>query len=105
MNEFHPDHVATVSPWERITRPDALRQLLSKSGISRAEVTSEDGQQRLGSVEDWWIIALGSGYRWTVEQMSDDKRARVKGANPKRLRKRGTTSVETNVVYAIPRKT
>jgi len=104
VKECRPDLVATVSPWERITRPDRLRQLLSDSGISGAEVTAEEGQQRLQSVEDWWTIVLGSGYRWTVEQMSDGERARVKAANLKTLRENATTSVETNVIYAMAQK-
>ena len=104
VKESRPDLVATVSPWERITRPDALRQLLSESGIEGAEVTPEDGQQPLQSAEDWWTVVLGSGYRWTVEQMSDGERARVKAANLKTLRDSGTISVETNVIYAVAQK-
>ena len=104
VKESRPDLVATVSPWERITRPDALRQLLLESGIEVAEVTPEDGQQPLQSVDDWWTIVLGSGYRWTVEQMSDGERARVRAANLKTLRDSGTISVETNVIYAVAQK-
>jgi hypothetical protein len=92
------------SPWERITRPDALRQLLSDSGIDGAEVTPEDGQQPLECAEDWWTLVLGSGYRWTVEQMSDGERARVRAANLKTPRDSGTISVETNVIYAVAQK-
>jgi ubiquinone/menaquinone biosynthesis C-methylase UbiE len=99
-----PDLVATVSPWERLTRPDAVRQLLSESGIEGAEVTAEDGEQPLQSAEDWWTVVLGSGYRWTVEQMSDRERARVRAANLKTLRDSGTISVETNVIYAVAQK-
>ena len=47
---------------------------------------------------------LGSGYRWTVVQMSDGERARVRAANLKRLRDSGTISVETNVIYAVAQK-
>jgi ubiquinone/menaquinone biosynthesis C-methylase UbiE len=104
VKEFRPDLVATVSPWERITKPDALRQLLSESGIEGAEVIAEDGQQPLQSTEDWWTVVLGSGYRWTVEQMSDRERVQVRAANLKTLRDNGTTSVETNVIYAVAKK-
>lgn len=104
VKESRADLVATVSPWERITRPDALRQLLSESGIESAEVTPEDGQQPLQSADDWWTLVLGSGYRWTVEQMSDGERARVRAANLKTLRDSGTISVETNVIYAVAHK-
>src|SRR6516164_8757380 len=64
----------------------------------------EDGQQPLQSAEDWWTLVLGSGYRWTVEQMSDGERARVRAANLKTLRDSGTISVETNVIYAVRRR-
>jgi len=104
VKESRPDLVATVSPWERITRPDALRQLLSESGIESAEVTPEDGQQPLQCAEDWWTVVLGSGYRWTVEQMSEGERERVRAANVKTLWDSGTTSVETNVIYAAAQK-
>jgi hypothetical protein len=104
VKEVRPDLVATVSPWERITSPDALHQLLSDSGIEGAEVSPQDGQQPLQSAEDWWTIVLGSGYRWTVEQMNDGERARVKAMNLKTLRDSGTTSVETNVIYAVAQK-
>jgi SAM-dependent methyltransferase len=99
-----PDLVATASPWERITNPDALRQLLFASGIEGAEVTPEEGEQPLRSIEDWWTVVLGSGYRWTIEQMSDGERARVRATNLKMLRVRGTTSIETNVIYAVAQK-
>jgi hypothetical protein len=36
--------------------------------------------------------------------MSDGERARVKAMNVKTLRDSGTTSVETNVVYAVAQK-
>ena len=54
--------------------------------------------------EDWWTVVLGSGYRWTVEQMSDGERARVRAANLKTLRDSGTISIETNVIYAVAQK-
>jgi len=104
VKESRPDLVATVSPWERITNPDALRQLLSKSGIEGAEITPEMRQQPLLSTEDWWTVVLGSGYRWTVEQMSDEERTRVRDANLKTLQERGTISIETNVIYAVAQK-
>jgi hypothetical protein len=104
VKEVRPDLVATVSPWERITKPNALRQLLSESGIESAEVTPEDGQQPLQSAEDWWAIVLGSGYRWTVEQMNGAERARVRAKNLNTMRDRGTISVETNVIYAVAQK-
>ena len=104
VKECRPDLVTTVSPWERITNPDALRALLSESGIAGAEVAAEDGQQPLQSAEDWWTVVLGSGYRWTVEQMNVGERARVRAANLRSLRESDTTFIETNVIYAMAQK-
>ena len=47
---------------------------------------------------------LGSGYRWTVEQMSDEETARVKAANLKTLLNNGIKFIETNVIYAVAKK-
>jgi ubiquinone/menaquinone biosynthesis C-methylase UbiE len=99
-----PDLVATVSPWERVTTPQAVRGLLSESGIENADVIAEDGRQALQSPEDWWTVVLGSGYRWTVDQMSDEERARIRAANLKTVQDAAMTSIETNVIYAVAKK-
>ena len=99
-----PDLVTGSNPWERITTPQAVRQLLSDSGIEDADVRAEDGQQPLQSPEDWWTVVLGSGYRWTVEQMDKEDTARVRAANLKTLRDSGTRFFETNVIYVVAEK-
>jgi ubiquinone/menaquinone biosynthesis C-methylase UbiE len=104
VKESRPDLVTAVNPWERITTTQAVLQLLSDSGIKSTEVTAEDGQQALESPEDWWTVVLGSGYRWTVEQMNAEETARVKAANLKTLRDSGTKFIETNVIYAVAKK-
>jgi len=104
VRQVRPDLVATVSPWERITTPPALRQLLAEGGIGEAEIVAESGEQALRSPEDWWSIVLGSGYRWTVEQMDSESAARVRSANLAALREQAVTSFETNVLYAVARK-
>ena len=104
VQQVRPDLHSSVRPWERIVTPEALGRLLSESGIGEAEIVAESGQQPLRSVEDWWTVVLGSGYRWTVEQMDDDSIARVRAANMATLRKTGATSIETNVIYAVARK-
>jgi ubiquinone/menaquinone biosynthesis C-methylase UbiE len=104
VKAVRPDLVNSVNPWERITTPQAVRQLLSDGGIENAAVTAEDGRQALQSPEDWWTIVLGSGYRWTVEQMDDRQRERVRAANLKTLRDDRVAFIETNVIYAVATK-
>ncbi|MGH6960222.1 MAG: class I SAM-dependent methyltransferase [Dongiaceae bacterium] len=102
--EFRPDLLPAVNPWERIMTPDAMRQLLTASSIPEAEIVDEDGRQELRSPDDWWTVVLGSGYRWTVDQMDDETIERVRAANLVPLRRNGVTSIETNVIYAVARK-
>ena len=52
----------------------------------------------------WALTSIAMPNRWTVEQMSDGERARVRAANLKTLRDNSTISVETNVIYAVARK-
>ena len=62
------------------------------------------GNNLFQSPEDWWAVVLGSGYRWTVEQMGNREAASVRAANLKTLRNSGTKFIETNVIYAVAKK-
>jgi ubiquinone/menaquinone biosynthesis C-methylase UbiE len=104
VKQFRPDLLPAVSPWERITTPAGLRQLLADGGIAAADIAAEDGRQEFRSPDDWWTVVLGSGYRWTVDRMDDETVARVRAANLAPLRQNGVTSIETNVIYAVARK-
>ena len=63
-----PDLYSAFNPWDRITDVESVRRLLRDGGVSNAEVVAGDGFQTLRSAEDWWIIALGSGLRWVIDQ-------------------------------------
>ena len=63
-----------------------------------------DGFQPLRSAEDWWIIALGSGLRWTIDQMGPQAAARVRADNVHWLSENKIGSVETNAIHAIGNK-
>ncbi len=104
VKQFRPDLLPAVNPWERITTPDAVERLLTASGIAGADIVAENGRQALRSPEDWWAVVLGSGYRWTVDQMDEQTIERVRAANLGPLRQNGVTSIETNVVYAVATK-
>ena len=56
----------------------AVRKLLQDGGVKDAEIIPEDGVQALRSADDWWTIALGTGLRWTIDQMGPEAAARVK---------------------------
>jgi ubiquinone/menaquinone biosynthesis C-methylase UbiE len=88
-------------PWDRINEPEMLGALLLDAGI-RAEVAEESSVQHLKTADDFWTIAMGSGFRGTIEQLDAEARERVRRATITRLA--GTSTVETNAVYAIARK-
>ena len=92
------------NPWDKITRPEALRALMSEAGISDCEIVAEKGRHTIRSAEDWWKIVLGTGYRGTIEQLDDETRERVRKANVEWIEQHDVREVETNVVYAIARK-
>jgi ubiquinone/menaquinone biosynthesis C-methylase UbiE len=99
VEAVRPDLVARASPWDRITGVEAVRQLLHDSGIAEADILAEEGRQALRSPEDWWTIVLGSGFRWTVEQLGPEAAMRVRDANLARIRADNITAVETNAIY------
>lgn len=50
-------------------------------------------------------MVLGSSYRGTVDQLSDEDRERVREENFEFLRRTSVRSLEANVVYATASKT
>jgi ubiquinone/menaquinone biosynthesis C-methylase UbiE len=104
VKELRPDLHASFNPWDRIADPAALRRLFTEAGVAEAEIVAEDGRHALPSPEDWWTMVLGSGYRWTVDQMEPEIAERLRNANLAWIRSHNVTSVETNVIYAGARK-
>jgi SAM-dependent methyltransferase len=105
VKELRPDLYLGFNPWDRITEPEPLRALLAEAGITNADILAEDGRQDLRSPEDWWTIVLGGGFRSIVDQMGPEMAGRLREANLAQIRSQSITSVETNVIYAVARKT
>ena len=81
-----------------------MRGLFIEAGVAEPAIVAEDGRQALRSPEDWWTMVLGSGYRWTVDQMEPEMAERLRNANLAWIRSHNIRSVETNVIYAVARK-
>jgi SAM-dependent methyltransferase len=95
-----PDLYAAFNPWDRITAPDQLHQLLQDSGVPDAQIVPESGSQILQSPEDWWTVVLGTGLRGTVDAMDGAAAARIQDQTVSWVRDHGVTSIQTNVIYA-----
>jgi ubiquinone/menaquinone biosynthesis C-methylase UbiE len=104
VRTLRPDLYSAFNPWDRITEPETLRDLLSEAGVPRAEITPESGWQRLCSAADWWRVVLGSGYRWTIEQMGPETAAEARRMNLDWIRTHRIEAIETNVLFAIAAK-
>jgi len=104
IKQERPDLYSAFNPWDRITDVESVKRLLRDGGVANAEVAAEDGFQSLRSAEDWWIIALGSGLRWVIDQMGPQAAARVKADNVNWLRKNKVDRLETSAIYAIGHK-
>jgi ubiquinone/menaquinone biosynthesis C-methylase UbiE len=104
VKELRPDLHAAFNPWDRLADSQALRGLFTEAGVLEAEIIAEEGRQALRSPEDWWTMVIGSGYRWTVDQMDPAMAEQLRSANLAWIRSHNVTSVETNVIYAVARK-
>lgn len=104
VRRVRPDLHTAFNPWDRITTPEAVRKLFGDAGVPQVDVVAEEGHQALATPADFWTIALGSGLRWTIEQMgadvADGVRQEILGA----LATKGVDRVATNVIYAIARR-
>jgi hypothetical protein len=89
---------------DRINEPRALASMPLEAGVHTDDLLAEAGAQPLSSPEDFWTIAMGSGYRGTIEQLDQETRNRVWQATLDYISKDRVQSVETNAVYAIARK-
>lgn len=99
-----PNLHTAFNPWDRITTTDAVRMLLQSGGAQNVKVTAEDSYQTLRTPEDFWTIALGSGLRWTIDQMGTELAQEVKHELLERLSASGITRIQTNGIYAVAEK-
>jgi SAM-dependent methyltransferase len=100
VRELEPTLFRAFNPWDEITTTPALADLLARGGISGATVEATAGEHHeLERAEDFWDIALGSGYRGTVDALGDEQRERLRERVVGELRSRGITKLRNDVVF------
>jgi len=104
IQEVRPDLHKSFNPWDRINDQASLEGILREAGVELGKVIAENRLHPISCAEDWWTIILGSGYRGTIEQLSQSDRERVKEANLAFVRDERISSIETNVLYALATK-
>lgn len=93
-----PDLVRRYNPWDALTTEDAVRDLFTRAGTTQPETAFEQDEQPLRSPEDFWAIALGSGYRGTLEALNPTERNAVRTATLNAIG--GIRAVGIPVIYA-----
>ncbi|PWB83223.1 MAG: ubiquinone biosynthesis protein UbiE [Methylocystaceae bacterium] len=101
IQEERSDLFRGFNPWDRICEPESLNNMLREGGVRSAEIVAERGDHSLMSPDDWWTLAMGSGYRGTLAQLDQDTLARVRDKNLAALRRGAVASIQTNVLYAV----
>lgn len=104
MGHYRPDLKKSFNPWDRIAEPESLQQLLMDAGIHTTQIKAEASSHPLQDPEDWWKIALGSGYRGTLDQLDSATLANVRRLNLTQLYANQVQVLTTNVLYAVAHK-
>lgn len=104
IERYRPELVRRYSPWDRLVDPRALRELYRAGGAPKPKVRIERARQALRSADDWWTIACGTGYRWTIDQLSPIEAELVRLENARELEAAAVSSIGTDFICAVARK-
>ena len=104
LRRLRPDIAEPSRPWQRLTDPEGLRRLLLDGGGVDPVVDMVADSQPLDRATDWWTIALGSGFRWQIDQMTDAERTTLRYRMTERLYFTGVTSIDIGANIGIARK-
>jgi ubiquinone/menaquinone biosynthesis C-methylase UbiE len=99
---IEPSLFKAFNPWDEITTPATLAALFP--GPAVPEVVAAPSQHQLDQPGSFWDIALGSGYRATIDALSQDQRDQLKERLLRELRSRNITSLRTDTVFGTATK-
>ena len=87
--------------WERLTEPESLSRLLTEGGATAPDIHVVSDRQPLAAPEDWWTIAMGSGFRWEIDQLSRAAQQDVRERVTAELRAADVDHIPTNAIHAV----
>jgi len=99
-----PSSFKAFNPWDEITTPAALQDLFSRGGVEDPAALAVTGQHHLDHPDRFWDIVLGSGYRTTIDALSQEQRDLVRGRVRGELRSRSVTALRTDAVFGTARR-
>jgi SAM-dependent methyltransferase len=104
VTALRPELRRAYNPWDKLTDLHAVRELFTGAGAGPALVEEVTATHPLRSAEDLWTIVLGTGYRATVDAMTDEQRQLLHARVVQEVTRLKITEVQTNVIYAVARK-
>ncbi|NAS12233.1 class I SAM-dependent methyltransferase [Poritiphilus flavus] len=104
LSKIRMDLVSDFQPWDNITTEKGLKELFFNTGIETVRIVSSQRKQILNDPEDFWTIAMGSGFRWIIEQLTPEERIYFKTRLLSKVRAHGINSIETNALIAVAQK-
>ena len=97
--DIEPPLYKSFNPWDLITTPAALAELLTGGGVTRPTVEALEGRHQLEHPDRFWDIVLGTGYRATVDALRPEQRDELRESLLTELRMREITVLRTDVVF------
>jgi ubiquinone/menaquinone biosynthesis C-methylase UbiE len=104
VGELRPELYRAYNPWDSLTDPATVAELLADAGVGEAHIEAVDGTHPLASPEEFWTIVLGTGYRATTDALAPAERDAVRQRVVAELRESHVTEIHTNVIYAVATK-
>jgi ubiquinone/menaquinone biosynthesis C-methylase UbiE len=104
VREVEPSLFKAFNPWDQVTTEAALADLLARGGVEHPAVRAVPGWHNLDYPDRFWDIVLGTGYRATIDAVSQEQRDIVRERLLSRLRSDGITSVRTDVVFSTAQR-
>jgi hypothetical protein len=104
VREVEPSLYKAFNPWDEITTEAALADLLSRGGVEPSTVTATPGWHHLNHPDEFWDVVLGTGYRATVDSLSQEQHDLVHARVLDRVRTGRITALRTDVIFGTARR-
>jgi SAM-dependent methyltransferase len=91
-------------PWQRTGDPGVVRQLLADAGIPGGAVELEENLVPMQSVDDWWLVVMGSGMRRAAMELGPEAAEAVRLRTQARLAADGISTLRIPGIYAMAKK-
>ena len=103
VRRVRPDIPTPRRPWEHLTDLANLRKLL-RGGTTDPVIEIADDVQPLAGPDAFWTVALGSGFRGEIEQLTPPQQQTVRAETARRLALDAVDAMQTNAIHASATK-